>query len=172
MGSASLDPGVRRGNGAFFNIQLKHLCASAANCFFRLKEPAMSHLKKKDLEAVRSALQSRKSELLERIRTALEESGDNQYAEILGRSPGDTSDEALATSLADLSAARIDREMAEYRALEAADKRVDAADFGICMECGKPIPAQRLIAYPSATRCVECQSVHERTYAGQEHGSL
>ncbi len=132
----------------------------------------MSHLKKQDLDAVRRVLQARKAELLERIRTALEESGDNQYAEILGRSPGDTSDEALATSLADLSAARIDREITEYRALEAAERRMEGADCGTCSDCGGPIPVERLVANPAATRCVDCQSVHERTYAGQEHGSL
>ncbi|EEG6255412.1 TraR/DksA family transcriptional regulator [Salmonella enterica subsp. enterica serovar Infantis] len=31
----------------------------------------------------------------------------------------------------------------------------------VCEECDAPIPAARRAAYPSATRCVSCQSVFE-----------
>lgn len=31
----------------------------------------------------------------------------------------------------------------------------------VCEECDAPIPAARRAAYPSATRCVYCQSVFE-----------
>ena len=34
----------------------------------------------------------------------------------------------------------------------------DAGEYGICEDCGRPIPAARLQARPDATRCVECQS--------------
>lgn len=30
-----------------------------------------------------------------------------------------------------------------------------------CEDCGKPIPAKRLKAYPAATRCVACQMIEE-----------
>lgn len=31
----------------------------------------------------------------------------------------------------------------------------------VCQECDAPIPADRRAVYPSATRCVYCQSAHE-----------
>ena len=31
-----------------------------------------------------------------------------------------------------------------------------------CIDCGEPIPKERLIAVPSARRCVECQQKYER----------
>ncbi|MEW5892909.1 MAG: TraR/DksA family transcriptional regulator [Pseudomonadota bacterium] len=122
--------------------------------------------------AIRKALQQRKAALLAEIRAALDESGDNQYRAILGNAPGDSSDEALASSLADLAAARMDREVREYRALEAAEQRLDSPGFGICVECGAAIPVARLLANPAAARCVKCQEIFDKTHAGQAHGSL
>jgi RNA polymerase-binding protein DksA len=132
----------------------------------------MTHLSKKDLQHIREALQARRSVLLEQMREALEQSGQTQFAEILGRASGDSSDEALAVTLGDLSAARLDHEIRQLRDLDAAATRMDGKDFGLCSDCGAAIPAARLVASPAATRCIGCQSLHEKTFAGQEHGSL
>ena len=35
-------------------------------------------------------------------------------------------------------------------------KRIDSPDYGICTVCKKPIPYERLMAVPSATRCISC----------------
>lgn len=41
--------------------------------------------------------------------------------------------------------------------LEAALKNVDEdPDFGLCLECGEPIPIARLMALPESEFCVEC----------------
>lgn len=132
----------------------------------------MSHLSQQDRTAILSALEARRAALLNTLRTALEESGHTQYAEVLGRSSGDSGDEALAVTLGDLSAARLDHEVRALQSLEAARKRLDAADFGLCQDCGAAIPVARLVANPAATRCVKCQEVFEHTHAGQGHGSL
>jgi DnaK suppressor protein len=34
--------------------------------------------------------------------------------------------------------------------------RIDSPDYGICVNCGKPIPFERLKAVPTATRCLSC----------------
>ena len=137
-----------------------------------MKAETMTMLNQQDRQTVRTALDKRKSTLLAEIRTALADSGDTQFREVLGGSPGDSSDEALAASLADLSAARIDREVLEYRALEAAEQRLGDAGFGTCADCAVAIPLARLIANPAATRCVQCQEKFDKTHAGQAHGSL
>lgn len=44
----------------------------------------------------------------------------------------------------------------EQRDIEAAFSRWEAGEFGVCQDCGKPIPVGRLRARPTATRCVSC----------------
>jgi len=43
----------------------------------------------------------------------------------------------------------------------AAFDRLGGADFGICEQCGRDIPAKRLDALPWARRCVSCQQKFE-----------
>jgi RNA polymerase-binding protein DksA len=132
----------------------------------------MSHLTEKDRLAVRTALEEQRAHLLRGLQSALEESGQTQFAAVLGRGSGDSADEALAVTLGNLSAARMDHEVRTLQALDAAFKRLDDLDFGLCEDCGAKIPVARLIASPSATRCVACQERFEHTFAGQTHGSI
>lgn len=137
-----------------------------------LKGDVMRHYSEHDLQSVRSTLQHSLDSLLERIRAGLSESEQLQFTAILGRSTGDSSDEALATTLGDLSAARLDLEMRQWRELKAAEQRLDDADYGACPDCGNIIPVARLLANPAALRCTDCQSVFERTHADHPHASL
>jgi len=34
--------------------------------------------------------------------------------------------------------------------------RVETSDFGICIKCGKPIPAGRILYRPESLTCVDC----------------
>jgi DnaK suppressor protein len=48
----------------------------------------------------------------------------------------------------------------EYRKLrqvKAALQRIEDGDYGICNNCGEPIPPRRLQVLPWATYCVPCQ---------------
>ena len=137
-----------------------------------LPEPTMSHLTKKDRLTIRAALEEQRAHLLRGMKASLEESGQTQFTAVLGRSSGDSADEALAVTLGNLSAARMDHEVRTLQALELAFKRLDAPEYGECEDCGANIPLARLIASPAATRCVACQERFEHTYAGQAHGSL
>ena len=40
--------------------------------------------------------------------------------------------------------------------------RLDAGDYGLCTECGNPIPPARLAALPWAEHCVACAGRLER----------
>ncbi len=132
----------------------------------------MSHLTKKDRLAIRAALEAQRDHFLHGLKTVMEERGLTQFNAVLGRASGDSADEALAVTLGNLAAARMDHEERTLRALEAAARRLDDADFGQCEDCGNNIPAARLVANPVATRCVACQERYEHTHAGQTHGSL
>ena len=41
--------------------------------------------------------------------------------------------------------------------VEAALARLDSGEYGICVECERPIAAKRLAAVPWASQCVPCQ---------------
>jgi DnaK suppressor protein len=46
--------------------------------------------------------------------------------------------------------------------VEQALARLQQAGYGLCEDCGQPIPPERLQAVPEATRCVACQSQRDR----------
>jgi RNA polymerase-binding protein DksA len=48
-------------------------------------------------------------------------------------------------------------ERRKLRLIDAALRRLDRGEFGICDECGSPVPEKRLDAIPWAACCVSCQ---------------
>lgn len=46
--------------------------------------------------------------------------------------------------------------------LERARAAIAAGTYGVCADCGQPIPEGRMRARPDATRCVTCQSRADR----------
>lgn len=63
-------------------------------------------------------------------------------------------------AISDMSIKEANLRSAEERLslLRAALSKIDDPDFGICVECGEPIPKGRLLARPESTRCVQCAS--------------
>jgi DnaK suppressor protein len=47
---------------------------------------------------------------------------------------------------------------AEIEDIDSALARIDAGGYGVCQQCGKPIPRERLRALPQAALCVACKS--------------
>ena len=47
-------------------------------------------------------------------------------------------------------------------AIDAALQRIEAGTYGKCVNCGAPIPEERLEAMPWATLCIECKRKEER----------
>jgi RNA polymerase-binding transcription factor DksA len=52
--------------------------------------------------------------------------------------------------------AALERATIELAEVDGALDRLAAATYGRCEVCGEPIPAERLTARPTATRCVTC----------------
>lgn len=46
--------------------------------------------------------------------------------------------------------------------IDAALRRLDAGDYGVCVACGKAIPAKRLKVVPWAGRCLACEDRDNR----------
>jgi DnaK suppressor protein len=55
-----------------------------------------------------------------------------------------------------------EHETAELGDIEAALERLDAGTYGQCTDCGMTIPPARLNAYPTAKRCIDCQTQKEQ----------
>lgn len=133
----------------------------------------MKHLTHQERAAVKAALETRLNGLAEVIQSSLSERERLSFNEILGRSNGDSSDEALAITLGDVSEARLTHEIRQWRELKVAEQRLaDAEDFGLCEACGDPIPVPRLLAQPAASRCTDCQTRFEHTHAMIGNGTL
>lgn len=48
----------------------------------------------------------------------------------------------------------------ELQKIEAAFRRMDAGDFGYCVNCGEQVARSRLHADPTAAACIDCASGH------------
>jgi RNA polymerase-binding protein DksA len=120
---------------------------------------------------LKQSLEKRRQLLLEEIRDELARSGEQHYVDLAGRVT-DLGDASVADMLADLGAAMVDRQVIEVRAIEAALNRLASGDYGACVDCGADIPVERLRAYPTAARCISCQSIHELTYAHEGRPTL
>jgi DnaK suppressor protein len=51
---------------------------------------------------------------------------------------------------------------AELGDIDASLERIDAGTYGQCTDCGVIIPPARLSAYPTAKRCIDCQTLAEQ----------
>lgn len=131
----------------------------------------MAALTTDETAQLKQILGKRYQQLLEEIRDELARSGEQHYIDLAGRVT-DPGDESVADMLADLNAAMVDRQINEVREIDATFKRLAAGEYGSCSDCGADIPFQRLCVYPTAVRCVSCQSVHEKTYSHEGNPTL
>ena len=128
----------------------------------------MSQLTKDDLNHFGKLLAARKQQLGDEIRRVLARTQNERYADILagGDDAGDTS---IADLLSDVAFAEVARDAAEVRDISAAQARIAAGTYGVCIDCGRPIAKKRLEAYPTAKRCIEDQQRREKLRAGPTH---
>lgn len=85
-------------------------------------------------------------------------------------------DSRLERTLADMAleadAAVVGQDAQDVRDIIAARRRVAAGTYGVCVDCGEPISYERLLAYPTAKRCIGCQREYEREKAAREGRDL
>ena len=76
--------------------------------------------------------------------------------------PADWIDAALLESTLAADDAVINQDVQDARDIMAARERLAAGSYGVCTDCGEAIAYERLLAYPTAKRCIHCQRVHEQ----------
>jgi len=87
----------------------------------------------------------------------------NQLASIkIGRNidaieKGDEIDLATGEISRELDAKITMRQHRQLKEIEDALERIKLGEYGICEDCGEPIPEQRLRLFPAARLCVKCQ---------------
>lgn len=125
----------------------------------------MSHLTNTDIQRYRQRLRAQDAMLRKHVQSVLLDSKRDELTQLAGR-VHDRGEESVADLLASTSLALIDREVSELRDVEAALKRIDTGTFGECEACGDHIERERLEAFPSAKRCIDCERDHELRGAG------
>lgn len=124
----------------------------------------MSGLSENQQRQISDALEARRAELVAEIRAELERSEQENYRDLAGE-VGDAGDSSVADMLLDRDIASISRQVEQLAQVEAARQRIGSEGFGTCEACGEDIGFERLLAAPQATRCLECQSRFEKTFA-------
>jgi len=105
-------------------------------------------------------LKDKQQVLWQELSRQLRDSGDKNYIDVAGR-VHDLGDESVADVLADLDLSHLENETRELKDIEVALARIRTGSYGSCIDCGKQIDADRLEAYPTAKRCLDCQVLHE-----------
>jgi DnaK suppressor protein len=128
-------------------------------------------LTEQETRELRGEIDRRRGALIAELRADAERVRNDRFEDLAGAAP-DPGDESVATLIADLAHANMGRDLSELRGLEAARTRLAQGTYGVCAVCGGDIGVERLRANPTAVRCVDCQRLHEKTFAGPSTSSL
>jgi len=77
------------------------------------------------------------------------------------REPSDQVDQADRDADSHMGEAVETHARMELADIAAARRRLADQSFGTCVDCGEDIPQARLLAYPTAKRCMACQRLRE-----------
>jgi DnaK suppressor protein len=125
----------------------------------------MASLTPSDLTRFRDRLRARDLELRRQIHSSLVNAEDKTYAEVAGRVL-DVAEESVASMFADDKILLINKEVAEQTDVVAALARITDGTYGTCVDCEDEIGMKRLDAYPTAKRCIRCQTHYETQHRG------
>jgi DnaK suppressor protein len=122
----------------------------------------MSNISKNQIDSLRVLMEEEFARLVDETRDEMNPELKTHYIDI----DGDVADdEAVADTIVDTDNAIIGLHLQNMRDLSAALDRMQAGVYGDCIDCGEDIVFERLVAFPTAKRCVRCQRLHEKTLA-------
>lgn len=124
-------------------------------------------LSKKQTTELKAQLDKRFLELRNEIKHELQALDNHEYNEA-AEQVHDIGDISLADFLTDINLAVIDHHIQEIKDIEAALQRISEDEYGRCSDCEIPIKHQRLEVQPTATRCIKCQAVYEKSLHDRE----
>lgn len=128
----------------------------------------MSHLSPQSLQKLKSMLDQREREL--RADVGREQEQKDTFRDI-ATEQADPGDQSFADLTTDLDNAAIGRDVGELRAIQRARAHMDNDTYGVCVDCGEPIPEPRLMAQPTAERCARDQEAWEKGHPASGRGA-
>jgi DnaK suppressor protein len=120
-------------------------------------------LTREQLQELERALTQRRESLEAETHADAAKSREDVFSETTGPVT-DTGDEAAADIISDVDNAELSRDLQELREVEAALALMRDGGYGTCADCGGEIDLERLHREPAARRCIDCQSVREKTF--------
>jgi DnaK suppressor protein len=114
------------------------------------------------LERFRQLLLELKRGAAAAVETRLHGQGEDRKDEAgLPRHADETDDDAAAETQRQADVVHLAHTATLLDEIDAALARIDAGDYGLCIDCDEPIDLRRLQAYPAALRCARCQQQAE-----------
>ena len=111
-------------------------------------------------ESLKQLLLAQKVQLLDKM--AQERGGKNSRAEAAAELVPAEQSHAQNITERDTAFALQEHDIEELEATELALMRITQGTYGHCLGCETEIPITRLLAFPAARRCIECQTVLEK----------
>jgi RNA polymerase-binding protein DksA len=127
----------------------------------------MAGLGQPEITRLQKLLERRREALIDDIHSALVKSGNESFIELAGR-VHDAAEESVAEVLMAMNISLSQRETNELADVEAALARILNGTYGACIDCGSAVNHDRLKAYPTAKRCITCQTLHENRRGGRD----
>lgn len=127
----------------------------------------MPGLDQKQIEHLEAMMNERWTREFREIRSLFSTMDEERQRVTLGGSIDEASDDALLVKLAPVNDPLIQQNLQDVRDIVAARQRIAAGTYGECTDCGADIAYERLLAYPTAKRCIDCQREHEKRKAGR-----
>ena len=112
-------------------------------------------------ESLKQLLLAQKVQLIDTIEQGL--GGLNSRAEAAAELAPLEQSHAQNITERDTAFALHEHALEELEATELALMRITQGTYGLCLACETAIPITRLLAFPSAMRCIECQTATEQT---------
>jgi len=123
----------------------------------------MTAVQDKDLARLRAMLDARAEVLRAEVGAIDAEKADFPRAVPMSQ-VDDAADRGEERTREAMRHAEQERDIEELRAIAAAIARMADGSYGVCVDCGVDIPLARLVAQPTASRCVPCQQRFETSH--------
>ena len=111
-------------------------------------------------ESLKQLLLAQKVQLLDKMKQ--ERGGKNSRAEAAEELAPAEQSHAQNITERDTAFALQEHDIEELEATELALMRITQGTYGHCLGCENEIPITRLLAFPSAMRCIACQTILEK----------
>ncbi|MCZ7560305.1 MAG: TraR/DksA C4-type zinc finger protein [Burkholderiaceae bacterium] len=127
----------------------------------------MPGLEQKQIDHLAAMMDERWAREFREIRSLFSATDEDRQQVTLGEGVDEATDDALLVKLSAVDDPLIRQNLQDVRDIAAARQRIAAGKYGECTDCGADIAYERLLAYPTAKRCIDCQREHETRKTGR-----